>query len=56
MKKFDADHPMRVFVSGSSALTELTPEMMTALDDMMAKMRSSSSAIAMVPMNWRSGI
>ena len=37
MKMFDAEHPMRVFVSGSSALTELTPEMMNALDEMMAK-------------------
>ena len=37
MKMFDAEHPMRVFVSGSSALTELTPEMQAALDDMMAK-------------------
>lgn len=37
MKMFDAEHPMRVFVSGSSALTELTQEMTNALDDMMAK-------------------
>lgn len=37
MKMFDAGHPRRVFVSGSSALTELTPEMMNALDEMMTK-------------------